>query len=486
MASLTELQPTSLWTFFSKICSIPHPSHHEQALAEWIMEWAKQKGIAAKQDETGNIFLSKPATAGMEDRQGTILQAHLDMVPQANSDNPHNFATDPIGAFVDGEWVTANGTTLGADNGIGLSSILAVFDADDIAHGPLEALLTMTEETGMDGAFGLESGWLNGSILLNTDSEQEGEVYMGCAGGGDTQATFKADWVKAPEGEAYQLVIRGLKGGHSGVDIHLGRGNAIKLLSRLLNEVKSELPFSLASIKGGSLRNAIPREAHATIVIDPAQAPALNRFIEAYQQTLKNEIGSVEPQLSVTAEKVDRPTQVFSKDLRSKLLRSLHACPNGVINMSPDVKGVVGTSLNIGVLETTEAGDVKVHLLVRSLVDSQRLHVERVLTSLFSLAGADVVSDGGYPGWQPDPHSPIMTIVRETYQNLFGEKPHIQVIHAGLECGLFKTAYPHWDMISFGPTIKFPHSPDEKVNIASVEKYWTLLLTTLKNIPLAK
>ncbi|MFM2482238.1 aminoacyl-histidine dipeptidase [Celerinatantimonas sp. YJH-8] len=485
MASLTELQPTSLWHFFNQICSIPHPSYHEQALAEWIMNWAKQKGIAAKRDDVGNIILSKPATAGMEDRKGAILQAHLDMVPQANSDKQHDFTSDPIEAYIDGEWVTANGTTLGSDNGIGLSSILAVFDADNIAHGPLEALLTMTEEAGMDGAFGLKSGWLEGSVLLNTDSEQEGEIYMGCAGGGDTQAKFKADWVNAPAGQAYQIQIKGLKGGHSGCDIHTGRGNANKLLARLLNELTREFSYSLAFIAGGSLRNAIPREAHATIIVAPNNTNQLEKFISQYQQTLLDELGNVESSLQISSHPTDKPEQVFSPDLTSRVLKALHASPNGVISMSQEMKGVVETSLNMGVLSTTEAGDITVRFLVRSLVDSHRKHVERVLASLFSLAGADIHSDNGYPGWKPDPHSPIMEIVRDTYQHLYGTKPNIMVIHAGLECGLFKTAYPHWDMVSFGPTIKFPHSPDEKVNIASVAKYWALLVETLKNIPKA-
>lgn len=483
MTKLNELTPTPIWQFFETICSIPHPSHHEDTLAQWIIDWANDKGIGAKRDATGNIFLAKPATAGMEDRKPTILQAHLDMVPQANADSQHDFATDPIKAYVDGEWVTAEGTTLGADNGIGLSSILAVFDSNDIAHGPLEALLTMTEETGMDGAFGLESGWLNGEILINTDSETEGEVYMGCAGGGDTHVIFKAERIEATKSQPLNIAIKGLKGGHSGAEIHTGRGNANKLLARLLSELTQELSFELASFSGGTLRNAIPREATATITIDAEQVEALEAFIDIFQQTLENELHAVEENLTISLESVSTIPQVLTADLQTRFLNALNACPNGVISMSQEIEGVVETSLNLGVVETTEAGDLKANLLVRSLVDSQRIHVENVLQSLFNLAGAEIYSDGGYPGWKPDNHSPIMKVVREVYAGLYQTTPNIMVIHAGLECGLFKTAYPHWDMVSFGPTIRFPHSPDEKVEIASVEKYWQLLLTTLKNIP---
>ncbi|MFM2486338.1 aminoacyl-histidine dipeptidase [Celerinatantimonas yamalensis] len=485
MTALSELNPKPIWQFFEKICSIPHPSYHEQALAEWIMAWAQSRGLNAQRDEVGNIILRKAPTTGMEDRKPTILQAHLDMVPQANSDSQHNFTSDPIDAYVDGEWVTANGTTLGSDNGIGLSSILAVFDADDIAHGPLEALLTMTEEAGMDGAFGLKPGLLNGEILLNTDSEQEGEVYMGCAGGGDTHVIFHGEQKPAPVGLGATLTIKGLKGGHSGCDIHTGRANANKLMARLLNELSQQCPFALAAFNGGNLRNAIPREAHSLIVINEDKLSQLEQFIGNFQQTLEIELGAVETNLTIAMQSTTPSEQVFTDSFSQTLLRALNACPNGVISMSQEIEGVVETSLNLGVVETTANGQVKANFLVRSLVDSHRSHVEDMLASLFKLAGADVHSDGGYPGWKPDPHSPIMDVVRQTYADLYGSTPNIMVIHAGLECGLFKTAYPHWDMASFGPTIKFPHSPDEKVNIASVEKYWQLLLNTLKNIPKA-
>lgn len=483
MTKLSELNPQPLWQFFEKICSIPHPSYHEQALAEWIMNWAKEKGLEAKRDEAGNIFLRKAATKGMEDRKPTILQAHLDMVPQANSDTKHDFTKDPIEAYVDGEWVKAKGTTLGSDNGIGLASILAVFDADHIAHGPLEALLTMTEEAGMDGAFGLKPGWLDGEILLNTDSETEGEIYMGCAGGGDTHVKFAIEYQDAPVGQAVSISIKGLKGGHSGADIHTGRANANKLLARLLSELAKQNEYALESFNGGNLRNAIPREAHCKIVIGEDKLSELEQFVDTFQETLDSELGAIETNLTIGVETIETPQKVFAPAFTNRVIQALNASPNGVISMSHEIKGVVETSLNMGVVETTDDGLVKVNFLVRSLVDSHRHYVEDILASLFKLAGAQIYSDGGYPGWKPDANSPIMKVVRDVYSNLYGELPNIMVIHAGLECGLFKTAYPHWDMVSFGPTIEFPHSPDEKVEIVTVEKYWQLLLSTLKNIP---
>lgn len=483
MSSISELQPSSLWQFFAKICSIPHPSYHEQAIAEWIMKWAEEKQIEASRDEAGNIILRKPATPGMEDCKGAILQAHLDMVPQANSDSQHDFTRDPIEAYIDGEWVTAKGTTLGSDNGIGLASILAVFDANNIAHGPLEALLTMTEEAGMEGAFGLKPGLFKGSVLINTDSEQEGDVYMGCAGGIDAYVEFDANPIPAPEGVALTIELKGLKGGHSGCDIHTGRGNANKLLTRLLLEFRQSTPLTLVSLNGGNLRNAIPREAHATIIIAPGSEAKLQQFIDEFRATLNEEIGAVEANLTLSVTPAKKPQQAMSEPLTHRLLHALNVCPNGVVSMSQEITGVVETSLNLGIVHTTDEGQVNMQMLVRSLSDSHRMHVVEVLTSLFKLADAKLHTEGGYPGWKPDPDSPIMKITQATYEELYGTKPHAMVIHAGLECALFKTAYPHWDMVSFGPTIRFPHSPDEKVNIKSVEKYWLLLVATLKNIP---
>ncbi|WP_026957370.1 aminoacyl-histidine dipeptidase [Aliagarivorans taiwanensis] len=481
MSSISELKPNALWKFFDQICAIPHPSYHEQALIDWVVSWAKDQGLDVQLDEVSNVIIRKPATKGMEDREGVILQAHLDMVPQANSDTQHDFTADPIRPYIDGEWVTAEGTTLGADNGIGAASILAVLASDDIAHGPLEALLTINEEAGMDGAFGLKPGLLEGKLLLNTDSEQEGEVYMGCAGGGDTNVTFTADYIDASDAASFELVIKGLKGGHSGCDIHTGRANANKLLARLLAKLQQTDGLSLATIEGGSLRNAIPREAKAQIQL--ADVAAAKALLDSEIAAITAEYARVEDTLSIELVESAAPAQVMSPAMSDKLIASLNACINGVISMSQDIEGVVETSLNVGVIRTDESGNIKLQILVRSLVDSGRLMVESSLASLFKLAGAEVDHSGAYPGWKPDPNSALKTVIEQSYQQLFDKHPNTMVIHAGLECGLFKAAYPEWDMASFGPTIKFPHSPDEKVNIASVEKYWELMKAVLANTP---
>ncbi|WP_432459048.1 aminoacyl-histidine dipeptidase [Agarivorans sp. QJM3NY_25] len=485
MSTLSSLSPQPLWQHFATICSIPHPSKHEQAMIDWILSLAQQHQLEHFQDAVGNIIIKKPATAGMEDRQGVILQAHLDMVPQANNDTQHNFAEDPIQPYIDGEWVTAKGTTLGADNGIGGASILAILTSDKIAHGPIEALFTIDEEAGMTGAFGLEAGLLEGSLLINTDSEQEGEVYMGCAGGGDTNLTFAANYQPTTNQQAaIALNIKGLKGGHSGCDIDSGRANANKLMLRVLAAMQQQgLEPILCDIQGGSLRNAIPREARCQLVYDASQKTALIDLVAQQRQAIADEFGKVETNLCIELTEITTPQQSFSARLSSQVIDSLNACNNGVVSMSQDIVGVVETSLNLGVIKRDQQGNIEIKILVRSLIDSSRLQVEASIASLFSLTDAKFSFSGAYPGWKPETDSVLKTVIQDSYQQLFGECPKVMVIHAGLECGLFKSAYPQWDMASFGPTIKFPHSPDEKVEIAAVEKYWQLLLSTLKNIP---
>jgi len=487
MTTLSHLSPSSLWQFFEKICSIPHPSKHEQAISAWIQSWAKEQGLSVKEDAVGNIFIKKPATAGMENKKGVILQAHMDMVPQKNADTVHDFLTDPIKPYIINEngveWVTAEGTTLGADNGIGLCSALAVLAADDIPHGPLEVLITIDEEAGMSGAFGLEAGWLDGSILINTDSEQEGEVYMGCAGGIDGEASFELALEDAPSGyESFNLSISGLKGGHSGVDIHLGRGNANKLLVRFLVDASEQFGIRLTELNGGSLRNAIPREADASFLIAEEKVAPFKEALATYLATIKQNLASVEPDIDMMLISPETFDECWTTNTQNQILKSLNACPNGVIRMSDDIEGIVETSLNLGVLRCKGKKFVAM-ALIRSLHDDGRLETQTTLKSLFELAGADIKFSGAYPGWKPDTDSAIMNVVRDTYNDLFGKVPEIMVIHAGLECGLFKTAYPDWDMVSFGPTIKFPHSPDEKVEVPTVEQYWQLLLAVLANIP---
>ncbi|MCW8865504.1 MAG: aminoacyl-histidine dipeptidase [Colwellia sp.] len=485
MSKLSHLKPSSLWQLFEKICSIPHPSKHEQKISLWIQSWANELGLSIKEDEVGNLAIKKPATPGMEDRKGIILQAHMDMVPQKNNDTEHDFLTDPIKPYIidTNDWVTAEGTTLGADNGVGLASALAVLASDDIPHGPLEVLVTIDEEAGMSGAFGLQPNWLEGDILINTDSEQEGEVYMGCAGGIDGSATFALNFEDVPnDSQAFNLSISGLKGGHSGVDIHTGRANANKLLIRFLLDASNSFDIRLTEFNGGSLRNAIPREANASFVVNKAQIEPLKAALAQYLSTIKNNLSAIETDLDMLLISPEDFEQCWDRVTQSNILRALNACPNGVIRMSDDIEGIVESSLNLGVVHT-RGKKLNALVLIRSLHDDGRLETQRTVQSVFELAGANIEFSGAYPGWKPNSDSAIMQTVSDTYQELFDKTPAVMVIHAGLECGLFKTAYPHWDMVSIGPTIKFPHSPDEKIEIATVEQYWQLLIAVLAKAP---
>ena len=483
MTALTQLYPQPLWQWFEQICAIPHPSKHEHALSQHIQQWAKAQGLAVVEDKVGNLIIRKPATAGMENCKIVVLQAHIDMVPQKNADKVHNFETDPIEAYVDGDWVKAKGTTLGSDNGIGMSSALAVLGSKDIKHGPLEVLLTIDEEAGMTGAFGLEAGYLDAEILINTDSEQEGEIYMGCAGGVDAQISVPMSW-QAPEqsNASFSLTMSGLKGGHSGVNIHLGRGNANKLLARFLFKYSDELALELVSFSGGSLRNAIPREANVQFMLPVENIDALKQAIESFQALVREELAVADPGMLLSLAAIDAPTKVMGEEAQNTLIDLLHACPNGVMRMSDEVEGVTETSLNIGVI-STEDESVEILCLIRSLIDSGREEVTGMLTALSNLSGASIDLSGAYPGWKPDTSSPVMAIVRDTYNDIYKKDPTVMVIHAGLECGLFKEPYPLMDMVSIGPTIRYPHSPDEMVNITTVGQYWELLLAVLERIP---
>lgn len=483
MSELSQLAPQPLWDIFATICSIPHPSYHEEALAQHILAWAKERNIYAERDAVGNILLRKAATPGLENRKPVVLQAHLDMVPQKNNDTVHDFTTDPIQPYVDGDWIKARGTTLGADNGIGMASALAVLADDRVKHGPLEVLLTMTEESGMDGAFGLQPNWLQGDILINTDSEEEGEVYMGCAGGIDFITRLPLTREALPAGlSTFKLTLKGLKGGHSGCDIHLGLGNANKLLARFLFQHAAKTDIRVLDLNGGTLRNAIPREAFATLAVPAGNIATLKTLADQYLATLKHELAAVEKNLTLVLEETTSDALPLTAESRDRLLALLNSTPNGVIRMSDEVKGVVETSLNLGVV-TMNTEQAEIVCLIRSLIDSGKDAVVGTLTALGQLAGAHTAPKGGYPGWKPDAHSPVMQLVRETYQKLFDTTPNIMVIHAGLECGLFKKPYPNMDMVSIGPTITGPHSPDEQVHIASVGRYWQLLTALLAAIP---
>lgn len=481
---LSTLKPKFVWQIFNDICKIPRPSHHEQMITKYIVDFANAHHIDCKIDKVGNILLSKPATKDMEDCPTIALQAHMDMVPQKNEGTEHDFLVDPIQAYIDGEWVKAKGTTLGADNGVGLASALAVLVDPSVEHGPIEVLVTVSEETGMFGAFGLQPNWLTSQYLINTDSEDEGEIFTGCAGGVDFTSTFPITYGVMPEiHDCYLKVsLKGLKGGHSGCDIHLGRGNAIKLMARFLAEYAQDISFRLADIKGGSLRNAIPREAFAEISLSKADLPKLKSIIRQYEETLKNELGHVEPSIEITLSDVDsnKVKRVLTTDNQNRIINWLHAAPNGVVRMSDQLHGVVETSLNLGIVNITD-NQVTAIFLIRSQIDSAKDYVVSTLISHSQLANANYEISGGYPGWKPNLESSLLQLAKDKYYEIFSEHPKIMVIHAGLECGLFKKAYPNMDMISIGPTIVSPHSPDEKVNIQSVYRYWELLIAMLKS-----
>lgn len=486
---LGHLKPEAIWKHFEEICNIPHPSKFEKGMIDYVVNFAKQNYLEYEVDDAGNVIIRKPATAGMENRKGVILQGHLDMVPQANSDVKHDFTKDPILPRIEDEWVKASGTTLGADNGIGVSTTLAILESKDIAHGPIEALFTVDEETGMTGAFALKPGFLKGEILMNLDSEDEGELFIGCAGGTNANITFK--YKKTPaikNAAAYKITVKGLKGGHSGCDIHLGRGNSNKILFRFLRNAQKDFGLRLAKVEGGNLRNAIPREAMAVVLIPKDKAKDLEWAIEEYTQVVKKELATAEPDLNISFEKTKPPKNVIDKNTQKNLINAICACPNEVIRMSNDMPGLVETSTNLAIVKLDDKkNEIKVHCLLRSSVDTAKTALEQMVESVFELAGAkEIIFDGQYPGWKPNPNSPILNTMLEVYEKMFGKKPAIKAIHAGLECGLIGGVFPNLDMISFGPTIKYPHSPDEQCNIDTVQKFWDFLVETLRNIPVTK
>lgn len=482
MSEVKDLTP-GLWEFFYDLTRIPRPSKKEGKAVEYAKEFGEKLGLETKVDEAGNVIIRKPATPGYEDRKGVILQAHLDMVPQKNSDKDHDFEKDPIEAHVEGEWVVANGTTLGSDNGIGVAAALAVMQSQDLEHGPVEALLTIDEETGMTGAFALKPGLLEGEILLNLDSEDEGELYIGCAGGMNTSASMDYDEEDVPSDHiAFKVELKGLKGGHSGLDIHLGRANANKLMNRLLWKAGKELDIRVSFIEGGSLRNAIPRESVAVVTVSSERKTRFMELVGEMEQMFRNEFKGPEPDLKLTAVETDLPSKIMIRETQEILVKMIYGIPNGVMRMSPDMPDVVETSTNLAIVNVKE-GKMDCLCLIRSSVDSAKFSVGNMTAAVMELAGADVIHDGTYPGWKPNMDSPILTTMKNVYDENFGKVPEIKVIHAGLECGIIGDAYPGLDMISFGPTIKFPHSPDEKVNIETVQKFWDYLVETLKSAP---
>lgn len=482
MSEIRNLEPKAVWNNFDMICSIPHPSKKEAKLVEALIEFAKKNKLEYVIDKIGNVIISKPATKGMEDKKGIVLQAHIDMVPQKNADTKHDFEKDPILPWIDGEWVRAKGTTLGADNGMGVAAILAVLEDKSMIHGPIEALLTIDEETGMTGAFGLEPGILKGDILLNLDSETEGELYVGCAGGIDGSFVFDYKKKTTPLGlSGFALDIKGLKGGHSGMDIILGRANANKVLFRIFKALE-KLGLRISDINGGSLRNAIPREAFSTIAIPTANIGEAKKLVEELGKEIKNEYALVEPDFEISFNPTSLGANVIDLDTQKRLIHAVYACPNGVIRMSDSMKGLTETSSNMAIVKSDDK-TITINCLLRSSVDSAKMDLVEMMSSVFELAGAKIEFDGAYPGWKPNMESPILKTMQKTYNELYGKTPAIMGIHAGLECGILGAVYTNWDMISFGPTIQNPHSPDERVEIASVQKFWDYLIATLKNVP---
>ncbi len=480
---ITNLQPQAIWNNFFKLTQIPRPSKKEGKIIAFMENWAKERNLQQYTDKIGNVIISKPATKGKENLKTVILQAHLDMVPQKNNDVEHDFEKDPIQAYVDGDWVTAKGTTLGADNGMGVAAAMAVLESNDIEHGPIEALFTIDEETGMTGAFNLEPNVLKGDILLNLDSEDEGELYIGCAGGVDTTLTLKLKRKEVPENSvALKINVGGLKGGHSGMDIPLQRANSNKVLFRMLYEAMKNFKIRLSSVQGGNMRNAIPRESEAVIVVDKTKADALKAKLEEIGNFIKVEFQKTDAGLTIKIEDTELPKNVIKNKHAKKLINLVQALPHGPIRFMDDVPNVPETSVNLAIVETRE-DEAFLASLLRSSIDASKEFLQKDIESIAMLAGAEYEHSGKYPGWKPRLDSPILETMKNVYKDKFGKTPEVKIIHAGLECGILGSTYTNWDMISFGPTIRFPHSPDEKVNIETVQMFWDYLVETLKNIP---
>jgi dipeptidase D len=481
--NIRKLQPTALWGYFSDITKIPRPSKHEEKIAAFLIDFAKKHKLESKKDETGNVLITKPASKGMENKKMVCLQSHMDMVCEKNKDKKFDFNKDAIQAYIDGEWVTADGTTLGADDGIGIATQLAILAAGDIQHGPLECLFTVDEETGLSGAFGLKPGFLKSDILLNLDSEDDGQVFIGCAGGRETTAKLWFTKELVPDWNLpYKIVVTGLKGGHSGDDINKGLGNANKILNRVLYKATQSYGIRLHDFNGGNLHNAIAREAEAIVLINQAIRDKFLKLVDEFNATLKKEMKTTEPDLMIRAFEVERPYYVIDKSSQNNLINAVYACPHGVIQMSRDIPDFVETSTNLASVKTQEDSFLFT-TSQRSSVESALDDVVNMVTAVFKMVGADIDVSEGYPGWTPNPKSEIMEISKQAYVKLVGSEPDVLAVHAGLECGLIGEKYPEMDMISYGPELQGVHSPDERIHIQSVEKFWKWTLEILKSIP---
>ncbi len=480
---LENLEPKKVWKYFEEICKIPRPSKKEQKILKYLQDFAESHDLKWEQDKAGNIVIKKDGCKNMKSFKTVVLQSHVDMITEKNSDVKHDFDNDPIRPVIDDGWVKASGTTLGADNGIGMALQLALLESNDIEHGNIECLFTVDEETGLTGAFALDKEMLDGKILLNLDSEDEGELFIGCAGGINTSAIFNFEKEKPQSNNIpYKISVAGFKGGHSGDDIDKHRGNAIKILNRLLWNCEKMFDISLAKFAGGNMHNAIPREANAIISVPSKYEKSFEDLAGKLALHIKSEFKTNEPKLSIEIEKTDMPDFFIDNNTKSKFLNAIYACPHGVIRMSPDIPNFVETSTNLAVVKTTN-NEILITTSQRSSYKSSKKDTANMVGSAFELAGAKVKYGDGYPGWIPNMNSEILRVSKESYKKLFNKNPKVLAIHAGLECGVIGEKYPEMDMISFGPTIKGAHSPDERLEIDTVPKFWELTLEILKNIP---
>ena len=484
MSEIISLAPQNVWKHFDSLTQVPRPSGHLEKIQSFLLEFGKSVGVEASKDEVGNIIYRKPATPGMENRKTVILQAHMDMVPQKTKDKQHDFENDPIETEIDGEWVRAKGTTLGSDDGMGVAAIMAVMEDKTLKHGPLVALITADEETGMFGAFGLKPGTIDGDILLNLDSEEEGELYIGCAGGEDLNATLEYKEVETDSTDvALKVTLKGLRGGHSGIQIGWGHANANKLMARFLNQVIAYDEACLVSWEGGNMRNAIPRECEAVITVPAEEVDDVIAFVGECEQVWRDEFATIEEGISFTVERVELPKMMVPEEIRDNLVDAIYACPNGVERFIPTIPDTVETSSNLAIVEVGN-GRAEIKVLTRSSRDSMKDFRNTAIESCFSMAGMHVERSGSYSGWEPDVNSPILHAMKESYKAQFGEEPEVKVIHAGLECGIIGAVVPGLDMISFGPTLQCPHTPEERCNIPSVAKFYDFLTATLENTPM--
>lgn len=483
---IRNLEPQLMWKNFADLNEVPRASKKEEQVIAFIKTFGESLNLDTQVDEVGNVLIKKPASPAMESKTKIVIQSHLDMVHQKNADTNFDFSSEGIKMYIDGDWVKAKGTTLGADNGIGVASIMALLESNDIDHPAIEALFTIDEETGMTGAFGLKPGFLEGKILLNLDTEDDDELTIGCAGGVNVNAVKSYTEINTPaEFNSYRLKISGLSGGHSGMDIIKGLGNANKLMNRLLYQLNQNIQLGIHSIKGGGLRNAIPRESVALIAIDANEVKTFDDVCNRFIKNVKNEHELTDPTFDLSIQKVDRQEKMADVRFSNKMIRAVYAVPNGIYRMSPSVEGMVQTSNNLAQLNMAN-GEFEALCLCRSSVDSEKDDEVRTIRSAFSLIDAQVSTDSDYPGWTPRPSSAIVDLMSQLYREMFNEKPHVMACHAGLECGIIGSNYPDMDMVSFGPNIRGAHSPDEKVQISSVQKYWNFLLKTLKRIPESK